>query len=113
MIINETITYYHKSLNNTTKLEEWTKTIFDSVWVYRRTRAMQDKGYENSNNINVRIPMKFIKDVEIFSIGDIVAIGKQNDIIKQTDLKNIEFYNVTDIHINNFGNNPHIYLGGR
>lgn len=108
-----------------------------------------NKGYENANDINIRIPftdllaglpikgtktkqvdemkLRILNNIqvkklskeevltikEIFSIGDIIAIGHQDDIQKQSDLQGKEFYNVTTVNINNFGNNPHIHLGGK
>ena len=113
MITNNSITYYHKTLNNNTKLEEWGKTIFEDVWVFGGKGSNINVGYENANDVNVRIPMEYVDDTSLFHIGDIVAIGKQEDIEKQSDLKGKEFYNVTSININNFGNNPHVHIGGR
>ena len=45
------------------------------------------------------------------TIGDIICVGKQSDITTQSDLDGKEYYNITDVKVNNFGNNPHIYLG--
>lgn len=112
MITNNSITYYHKELGND-KLETWTKTIFDNVWVFGGKGSSVNKGYENANDIDVRIPIDIVENTNIFQIGDIIAIGRQNDITKQIDLKEIEFYNVTSVTVNNFGNNPHIHLGGK
>ena len=113
MITNKAITYYHKTLNETTKIEEWNKTIFKKVWVFSGKGSSINRGYENANDMDVRIPMEFIQDKSIFSIGDIVAIGEQGNITKQSDLKGKEFYNVTSINVNDFGNNPHVHLGGK
>lgn len=113
MISNNNITYYHKILNNTTKLEEWSKIIFNDIWAFGGKGSSINKGYENANDINVRIPMEKVQDKSIFKIGDIIAIGEQEDIEKQSDLKDVEYYNVTSININDFGNNPHIHLGGK
>ena len=113
MITNKSITYYHKVLNPETRLEEWQKSIFSKVWLFGGKGSTINNGYENANNVKVRIPMMYVKDTSIFSIGDIVAVGKQNDISSQSDLEGIEFYNVTSVNINNFGNNPHIHLGGK
>jgi len=113
MITNNTITYYHKVLNNTTKLEEWSKVVFQNVWTFINIEAMNNKGYENANVINVRIPFYEVQDRSIFDIGDIIAIGEQDDIQRQTDLKGKQFYNVTSVNINTYGNNPHIHLGGK
>lgn len=113
MITNKSITYYHKALNPKTKLEEWNKTIFRSAWVFSGKGSSINKGYENANDMNVRIPMEFVRDKSIFNIGDIVAIGIHADITEQSDLEGIEFYNVTSVNVNDFGNNPHIHLGGK
>lgn len=113
MITNNTITYYHKTLNNTTKLEEWSRKVYLHVWVFGGKGSSINKGYENANDVDVRIPIELIDDISIFKIGDILAIGEQGEITRQSDLNGKEFYNVTSINIYNFGNNPHIHLGGR
>ena len=113
MITNKVITYYHKTLNTQTKLEQYTKYIFNNAWVYGGKGTSINKGYENANDVSVRIPMEIVEDTTIFKIGDIIAIGQHDDISKQSDLKDVEFYNVTSININDFGNNPHIHLGGK
>lgn len=112
MITNKAITYYHKTLDNN-KLEQWTKTVFDNVWVFGGKGSSINKGYDNANDVNVRIPMELVKNIDLFKIGDIVAIGIQGNITKQSDLKGIEFYNITSININDFGNSPHVHLGGK
>lgn len=112
MITNNVITYYKKSLNEN-RIEVWTKYVFNDVWVFGGKGSNINKGYENANDINVRIPMKYVEDETIFNIGDIIAVGEQQDITKQSDLNGIEFYNVTSINVNDFGNNSHIHLGGR
>lgn len=113
MLVNKDITYYHKILNATTRLEEWRRFVFRGVWVFTGTGSNLNKGYDSANDLNVRIPMKLVKDKSIFSIGDIVALGEHYDIDKQSDLQGVEFYNVTKININEFGNNPHVHLGGQ
>lgn len=109
MITNNSITYYQR--NN--KLETWTKTIFQEVWVFGGKGSSRNKGYENANDVDVRIPMKFVEDKNIFKIGDIIAVGIQPDISRQSDLNGKEFYNVTSVNINDFGSDPHIHLGGK
>ena len=57
--------------------------------------------------------MEYVNNKDIFVIGDIIAIDIQPEISKQSDLQGKEFYNVTSITINEYGNNPHIHLGGK
>lgn len=111
MISNNIITYYHKSLNKETRLEEWNKLIIKDVWVFGGQGSSINKGYVDANNVDVRIALPF--NYSDFTIGDIIAIGIQEDIQKESDLADIEHYNVTSININNFGHNPHIHLGGK
>lgn len=113
MITNGSITYYKKKLNPLTRLEEWQKYYFDDVWIFGGKGSSINKGYDNANDVNVRISMEYVTDTSIFKIGDIVAIGVQDDITSQSDLNGKEYYNITSININDFGNSPHIHLGGK
>lgn len=112
MITNKSITYYHKDFD-VNRLTTWTKYIFNDVWLFARRGSTINEGYENAHDVNVRIPLSDVNDVSIFEIGDIVCVGTQSDIAKQSDLEGKEFYNVTSIAINDFGGTPHIHLGGR
>lgn len=112
MITNKSITYFHKTLDEN-KLSKWVRYVFEDVWVFGGKGSSINKGYENANDVNVRIAMGYVKNKDIFAIGDIIAIGVQNGIEKQSDLQDKEFYNVTSININDFGNNPHVHLGGK
>lgn len=109
MITNKAITYYHKTYDEN-KLEKWTRYVFEKVWAFGGKGSGIYAGYENANDVNVRIPIEEVTDRSIFTIGDIIAIGVQAEIEKQSDLKGVEFYNVTSININDFGNNQHVHL---
>lgn len=113
MITNNKITYYHKTLDNKTKLEKWTKYTFDDVWAFGGKGSSVNKGYVDANDVDVRIPMEYVNDTNLFKVGDIIVIGEYGNITKQNDLKDVEFYNVKSITINNFGNNAHVHLGGK
>ena len=89
MITNGSITYYHK------KRHIWNRYVFEDVWHFGGKSSSINKGYENANDVNIRIPMEYVEDKNIFTIGDIIAI------------------NVTSITINEYGNNPHVHLGGK
>ena len=115
MITNSSVTVYHNSgLDVSTRLEKWTRYNYNSVWFFGGKGAGINKGYDNANDVQIRIPYDENLDVSNFSIGDIVIQGTlQQDIQTQQDLDNYTFYNITSINDNNFGNNPHIHIGGK
>ena len=115
MVTNSKLTVYHKTINYDTRLEEWTRSNYDNVWFFGGKGAGIDKGYDNANDVQIRIPYKKNDNLNIgnFKIGDIVVGQELNvDITTQDDLANYEFYNITSIKNNTFGNEPHIHLGG-
>ena len=112
MLSNNDITYYHKGMDKD-RLTTWTKYGFTDVWVFGGKGSSINVGYENANDVNVRISMDKVSDATIFAIGDIICIGTQENITKQSDLEGKEYYNVTSININNFGSTPHVHLGGK
>lgn len=115
MITNKSLTVYHKSgLDVSTRLEKWTRYNYNNVWFFGGKGAGINKGYDNANDVQIRIPYDDDLDISNFSIGDIVIEGTlQQDIQTQQDLDGYLFYNITSISDNNFGNNPHIHIGGR
>ena len=115
MIINASLTHYHKTLDEATRLEKWIKYNYENVWWFGGKGSSINKGYENANDVNVRIPYdKNDIDISNLAIGDIIVKGTlDTDITTQQDLKNYEVYNITSINDNNFGINKHIHLGGK
>ena len=115
MIINASLTHYHKTLDEATRLEKWIRYNYDNVWWFGGKGSSINKGYENANDVNVRIPYdKNDIDINNLAIGDIIVKGTlETDITTQQDLKKYEVYNITSINDNNFGINKHIHLGGK
>ena len=115
MITNASLTHYHKTLDETTRLEKWIRYNYENVWWFGGKGSSINKGYENANDVDVRIPYdKNGIDISNLAIGDIIVKGTlDTDITTQQDLKNYEVYNITSINDNNFGINPHIHLGGK
>lgn len=116
MITNKSLTVYHKDgLDLSTRLEKWTRYNYDKVWFFGGKGAGINKGYDNANDVQIRIPYDENNvDVNNFSIGDIVVEGALDlDINTQNDLKDYNYYNITSINNNNFGNNPHLHIGGK
>ena len=116
MITNSSVTIYHMSgLDVTTHLEKWTRHNYENVWFFGGKGAGIDKGYDNANDVQVRIPYdQNVVNIDDFAIGDIIVQDTLNiDIETQEDLNNYLIYNITSIKNNNFGNSQHIHLGGK
>lgn len=117
MITNNSLTVYHMSgLDISTHTEIWTRYNYQKVWLFGGKGAGINKGYDNANDVQIRIPYDLNKNLDIsnFKIGDIVVEGTLDlDIQAQKELKNYNFYNITSLNNNNFGNNPHIHIGGK
>jgi hypothetical protein len=114
MITNSKLTIYHKTLDEATRLEKWERHNYDKVWFFGGKGAGINKGYDNANNVDIRIPYDTKLNINNIKIGDILVKGNLTlDITTQQDLKKYEIYNITSINDNNFGNNPHIHIGGK
>ena len=116
MICNGEVTIYHKELDKTTKLEKWTRYNYKNVWFFSGKGAIINNGYDNSDNVTVRLSYKKNQNLNFsnFSVGDIVVKGNLTiNIETQDDLKDYEIFNITSIKNNEFGNNPHIHIGGK
>lgn len=116
MLVNSDMTLYHKVLDTETRLEKWERYYIEKVWWYGGKGANTQTGYENANDVQIRIPYDINENLNIanFNIGDIVCKGNiEKTITSQSDLNGEEYYNITAINNNTFGNNQHIHLGGR
>lgn len=116
MITNSSLTVYHKGFDTTKRLETWTRHNYSNVWFFGGKGAGINKGYDNANDVQVRIPYDQNNGLSIdnFAIGDIIVQGTlETDITTQDDLSSCLIYNITSINNNNFGNNQHIHLGGK
>lgn len=114
MITNSSLTLYHKVLVD--RDYKWIRYNYEHIWWFGGKGAGTNKGFENANDVDVRIPYDSNENLNIanFNIGDIICNGTiEKDIESQTDLKDVEVYNITSITNNTFGNNQHIHLGGK
>ena len=116
MITNSSVTIYHKGFDKTTRLEKWTRHNYSNVWFFGGKGAGLNKGYDNANDVEIRLSYSQNSGLNIndFAIGDIIVQGAlETDIETQQDLSNYLIYNIRSINNNDFGNNPHIHLGGK
>ena len=116
MVCNNSLTVYHKGLDNTTKLETWTRFNYENVWFFGGKGAGINKGYDNANDFQCRIPYDKNNglDYSNFSVGDIVIEGTITDDITATkELKKYQCYTIVSLNNNNFGTTKHIHIGGK
>ena len=116
MITNSSLTIYHMSgLDVSTHFETWTRYNYSKVWFFGGKGASINKGYDNANDVEIRIPYDENDNLDItkFAIGDIIVQGTlETNITTQDDLSSYQIYNITSIKNNTFGT-PHIHLGGK
>lgn len=115
MLVNSDLTVYHKVENNHDF--KWETHYYEKIWWFGGKGASLNKGYENANDVQIRIPYDLNSDLDYnnFGIGDILVQGKYEGIVSENDLKdlNIPYYNITSLNNNVFGNNKHIHIGGK
>ena len=113
MLVNSSLTVYHK-------IEEqhdykWVRYNYKEIWWFGGKGASLNKGYENANDVQIRIPYDLNPSLDYnnFGIGDILVQGTlESDITSEEDIQS-EYYNITSLNNNVFGNNKHIHIGGK
>lgn len=121
MLVNSSLTVYHKVFDEEKRVEKWIRYNYgdeteNKVWLYGGKGSSLNKGYENANDVKIRIPYDINENLDIsnFKIGDILVQGTLDfDIATINDLQKYEIYNITSIMNNTFGENKHIHLGGK
>lgn len=117
MVVNSSMTHYHKGFDKVTRLETWTRYNYEYVMWNGGKGARFNKGLEEGNDVKIRIPYSQNNvSISDFKIGDIVVNGTLNiDITKQSDLSACDTFNITSIKDNNFGNLDinHIHIEGK
>lgn len=113
MLVNSSLTVYHKVEDNHDY--KWVRYNYDKIWWFGGKGASLNKGYENANDVQIRIPYDLNSDLDYnnFGIGDILVQGiLYSDITSAEDIQG-EYYNITSLNNNVFGNNKHIHIGGK
>ena len=103
---------YHTVVRN--HEDTWEKHFYENIWWFGGKGASLNKGYENANDVQIRIPYDLNPDLDYnnFGIGDILVQGEYKDITNEEDIQG-EYYNITSLTNNTFGNNKHIHIGGK
>ena len=113
MLVNSNLTVYHKVSDNHDY--KWVRYNYDNIWWFGGKGASLNKGYENANDVQIRIPYDLNPNLDYnnFGIGDILVKGTiKTDITCESDIES-EYYNITSLNNNTFGNNQHIHISGK
>lgn len=113
MLVNSSLTVYHKVSDNHDY--KWVRYNYDNIWWFGGKGSSLNKGYENANDVQIRIPYDLNPklDYNNFGIGDILVKGTiKTDITSESDIES-EYYNITSLNNNVFGNNKHIHVSGK
>ena len=113
MLVNSNLTVYHKVSDNHDY--KWVRYNYDNIWWFGGKGASLNKGYDNANDVQIRIPYDLNPNLDYnnFGIGDILVKGTiKTDITSESDIES-EYYNITSLNNNTFGNNQHIHISGK
>ena len=113
MLVNSNLTVYHKVSDNHDY--KWVRYNYDNIWWFGGKGSSLNKGYDNANDVQIRIPYDLNPklDYNNFEIGDILVKGTiKNNITSESDIES-EYYNITSLNNNTFGNNQHIHISGK
>lgn len=113
MLVNSSLTVYHKVEDNHDY--KWVRYNYDKIWWFGGKGANLNKGYDNANDVQIRIPYELNPklDYNNFGIGDILVQGTlESDITSEEDIQG-EYYNITSLNNNVFGYGKHIHVGGK
>lgn len=113
MLVNSSLTVYHKVSDNHDY--KWVRYNYDNIWWFGGKGSSLNKGYDNANDVQIRIPYDLNPklDYNNFGIGDILVKGTiKTDITSESDIES-EYYNITSLNNNTFGNNQHIHISGK
>ena len=113
MLVNSSLTVYHKVSDNHDY--KWVRCNYANIWWFGGQGPSLNKAYENANDVQIRIPYDLNPklDYNNFGIGDILVKGTiKTDITSESDIES-EYYNITSLNNNTFGNNQHIHISGK
>lgn len=113
MLVNSSLTVYHKVSNNHDY--KWVRYNYDNIWWFGGKGSSLNKGYDNANDVQIRIPYDLNPKLNYnnFGRGDILVKGTiNNNITSESDIES-EYYNITSLNDNIFGNNKHIHISGK
>lgn len=116
MIYNSDVTIYHISGLDNNNFEKYDRYNYNKVWFFGGKGASINKGYDNANDVEIRIDYATHDNLDVnnFAIGDVIVQGNLNiNIETEQDLKGYLTYKITSIKDDKFGSRKHIHIGGK
>lgn len=111
VITNADVTVYRKAYDPKTRLDSWEREYVPAAWWYKSEQSSVDAdGMHRADTITIRIPDLSVKVAK----EDMIVRGKcELDITTPKDLEGLEYCKVMSANYNNFGDTPHIRIGGQ
>lgn len=111
MLTNASATLYRRIFDPKTRLDKWERVFIPAVWWFRsESSSVDSEGMHRADNITVRIPDMSVR----IKKEDVLVKGECNvEIEKPSDLHEVEAIKVMAVNYNNFGDTPHIKVGGQ
>lgn len=116
MLVNGSITHYHKGYDKINKVTTWTRYNYDNVHIIGGKGSSTNKGYAEANDVEIRIWYQLNNaDFSNFAIGDIIVDSHiTTNITTKTDIKTGNIYEIKSLKNNNFVNlSKHIHISGK
>ena len=110
MITNSDATLYRRKYNVAINGDEWERVYIPDLWWYaEEDSVVTTDGLKSVNKYTVRIP-----DTDIQMKKDDYLVKGNADVMMETisDLKGLHFFKVISANYADYGENPHILVGG-
>lgn len=111
VITNADVTVYRRIYDPQTRYDSWEREYVPAVWWFKDEQSSVDaEGMHRADNIAIRIP-----DISVqVKKEDIVVKGRcEAEIVTPEDLEGWEYCKVLSVNYNDFGDTPHIKIGGQ
>lgn len=111
VITNADVTVYRRTYDSQTRLDRWEREYVPAAWWFKSEESSVDAdGIHRADKVTVRIPGIAVQ----LAKEDIIVKGKcEIEITSPKDLHGQTFCKVMSVNYNDFGDTPHIRIGGQ
>lgn len=111
MITNTDVTLYRCVYDASARFDRWEREYIPKAWWFKAESSSVDaEGLHRADSIVVRIP-----DISVqIKKEDMLVKGECDiEVTRPSDLDGVESIKVMAVNYNDFGNTPHIKVGGQ